>query len=56
MGLMDFVKDAGEKLFGHGPAQAAVKEAAADPSSQAKVQAANSARPMRSSNTSSRST
>jgi nucleoid-associated protein YgaU len=43
MGLMDFVKDAGEKLFGHGPAQAAVKEAAADPSSQAKVQAANSA-------------
>jgi nucleoid-associated protein YgaU len=43
MGLMDFVKDAGEKLFGRGEAQAAVKEAAADPSSQAKVQAANSA-------------
>jgi len=43
MGLIDFVKDAGEKLFGHGEAQAAVKEAAADPSSQAKAQAANAA-------------
>jgi nucleoid-associated protein YgaU len=43
MGLMDFVKDAGEKLFGHGQAQAAVKEAAAEPSNQAKVEAANSA-------------
>src|SRR4029078_4401432 len=42
MGLIDFVKDAGEKLFGRGQAQAAVKDAAADPSNQAKVQAANS--------------
>ena len=31
MGLIDFVKDAGEKLFGHGQAQAAAKEAAAAP-------------------------
>ena len=43
MGLIDFVKDAGEKLFGHREAQAAVKEASADPSSQAKAQAANAA-------------
>ena len=43
MGLIDFVKDAGEKLFGHGQAQAAAKDASADPSNQAKVQAANSA-------------
>ena len=43
MGLIDFVKDAGEKLSGRGQAQAAVKEAAAEPSNQAKVQAANAA-------------
>ena len=43
MGLIDFVKDAGEKLFGRGQAQAAAKEAAAEPSNAAKVQAANSA-------------
>jgi nucleoid-associated protein YgaU len=43
MGLIDFVKDAGEKLFGHGQAQAAAKESAADPADAAKVQAANSA-------------
>ena len=43
MGLIDFVKDAGEKLFGRGQAQAAAKEAAAEPSNQAKVQAANAA-------------
>jgi len=43
MGLIDFVKDAGEKLFGRGQAQAAMKEAAAEPSNQAKVQAANAA-------------
>lgn len=43
MSLMDFVKGAGEKLFGHGPAQAGVNEAAAEPSSQEKLQAANSA-------------
>jgi nucleoid-associated protein YgaU len=43
MDLVDFVKDAGEKLFGHGEAQAAVKEATADPANQAKAQAANAA-------------
>ena len=43
MGLIDFVRDAGEKLFGRGQAQAAIKEAAAEPSNQAKVQAANAA-------------
>lgn len=43
MGLFDFVKEAGEKLFGRGRAQAAVKEAEAEPSNQAKVQAANAA-------------
>ena len=44
MGLIDFVKDAGEKLFGHGRAQAAVKEpSSAEPSSEAKAQAANAA-------------
>jgi nucleoid-associated protein YgaU len=44
MGLMDFVKDAGEKLFGHGQAQAAVTQAAAERSNAATVEtAANSA-------------
>jgi nucleoid-associated protein YgaU len=43
MGLIDFVKDAGEKLFGRGQAQAAVKEAEAEPSNQAKMQTANAA-------------
>jgi nucleoid-associated protein YgaU len=43
MGLIDFVKDAGEKLFGRGQAQAATKDAAADPGDANKVQAANSA-------------
>ena len=43
MGLIDFVKDAGEKLFGRGQAQATAKEATADPSNAAKVQAANAA-------------
>jgi len=43
MGLIDFVKDAGEKLFGRGQAQAAAKEATAEPTNAAKVQAANSA-------------
>ncbi len=43
MGLIDFVKDAGEKLFGRGQAQAAIKDAAAEPSNTAKVQAANAA-------------
>jgi nucleoid-associated protein YgaU len=43
MGLMEFVKEAGEKLFGRGHAQAAMTEANADPSNDAKVRAANSA-------------
>ena len=43
MGLIDFVKDAGEKLFGRGQAQAAAKEAAAEPANAAKMQAANAA-------------
>jgi len=43
MGLIDFVKDAGEKLFGRGQAQVTAKEAAADPANAAKVQAANAA-------------
>ena len=43
MGLMDFVKEAGEKLFGRGQAQGAAVEAKADPGNQAKAQAANAA-------------
>ena len=43
MGLMDFVKEAGEKLFGRGHAQAAMAEATADPNNDAKIQAANAA-------------
>ena len=43
MGLLDFVKDAGEKLFGGGKAKAAMQEAAAAPSDDAKVKAANDA-------------
>ena len=43
MGLMDFVKEAGEKLFGRGQAQAAMAEAKADPNNEAKIKAANSA-------------
>lgn len=43
MGLIDFVKDAGEKLFGRGSAQAAMKEAASSPADAAKAQAANAA-------------
>ena len=43
MGLMDFVKEAGEKLFGHGQAQAAMTAAKADPTNDTKSQAANSA-------------
>ena len=37
------MKDAGEKLFGRGNAQAAMTEAKAAPNDQAKVQAANAA-------------
>ena len=43
MGLIDFVKDAGEKVFGRGGAQAAMAEVKADPNNEAKVQAANAA-------------
>lgn len=43
MGLIDFMKDAGEKLFGHGHAQAATPAAANDADSAAKSAAANSA-------------
>jgi nucleoid-associated protein YgaU len=43
MGLIDFVRDAGEKLFGRGKAEAAMKESKSDPSNEAKVQAANAA-------------
>ena len=43
MGLMDFVKDAGEKLFGRGKAQAAMTEVKAAPADPAKIAAANAA-------------
>ncbi len=43
MGLIDFMKDAGEKLFGHGNAQASMAAAKSDPSNDAKIAAANSA-------------
>ncbi|MEO8537223.1 MAG: peptidoglycan-binding protein LysM, partial [Betaproteobacteria bacterium] len=42
MGLIDFVKSAGEKLFGHGQAQAATSDAAGA-SDAAKLQASNAA-------------
>jgi nucleoid-associated protein YgaU len=43
MGVIDFVREAGEKLFGRGRADAAMKEAKADPGNDAKMQAANGA-------------
>jgi nucleoid-associated protein YgaU len=43
MGLLDFVKDAGEKLFGTGKAKAAMQEAAAAPADEPKLKAANDA-------------
>jgi len=43
MGLMDFVKNAGEKLFGIGKAKAAMQEVAAAPADEAKIKAANDA-------------
>ncbi|MCC7327222.1 MAG: peptidoglycan-binding protein LysM [Burkholderiales bacterium] len=43
MSLISFIKDAGEKLFGKGEAQAAMTEVNADPANDAKVAAANSA-------------
>lgn len=43
MGLIDFVRDAGEKLFGRGRAEAAMKESKGDPGNDAKMKAANDA-------------
>ena len=43
MGLLSFVKEAGEKLFGKGKAQAAMAATQADPASEEKVKAANDA-------------
>ena len=43
MGLLDFVKEAGEKLFGRGQAQAAMAELKAAPQDEAKIAAANAA-------------
>ena len=43
MGLLDFVKNAGEKLFGTGQAKAAMQEAEAAPADADKAKAANDA-------------
>jgi len=43
MRLLDFVKDAGEKLFGTGKAKATMQEAAAAPADAQKIAAANAA-------------
>jgi nucleoid-associated protein YgaU len=43
MGLIDFVKEAGEKLFGRGKTQTMMQEAAAAPNDAEKVAAANAA-------------
>ena len=43
MGMIDFVREAGEKLFGRGHAQAAMAEVKADPNNEAKIAAANGA-------------
>jgi nucleoid-associated protein YgaU len=43
MSLISFVKEAGEKLFGRGQAQAAIKESASAPDDAAKLKAANDA-------------
>jgi len=43
MSLLSFVKEAGEKLFGRGTAQAAIKESSEDPANDAKAKAANDA-------------
>ncbi len=43
MGIIDFVRDAGEKLFGRGRAEAAMKDSKSDPGNDAKTQAANAA-------------
>jgi nucleoid-associated protein YgaU len=43
MGIIDFVRNAGEKLFGRGQAEAAMKESKSDPRNDAKMQQANAA-------------
>ena len=43
MSLISFVKEAGEKLFGHGQAQAAMAEVKSDPANDARIAAANAA-------------
>jgi len=43
MGLLNFIKEAGEKLFSKGQAQTAMSAAQADPSSAEKAKAANDA-------------
>ncbi|MEO6564427.1 MAG: peptidoglycan-binding protein LysM [Casimicrobiaceae bacterium] len=43
MGLLDFVKEAGEKLFGRGKAQAAMAEMKSAPQDAAKIASANAA-------------
>ena len=43
MGLLSFIKEAGEKLFNKGEAKAAITEAQADPSAEAKAKAASDA-------------
>ena len=43
MSLISFVKEAGEKLFGRGQAQAAMAEVKTDPANEAKIAAANAA-------------
>jgi len=43
MGLLSFIKEAGEKLFSKGSAQAAMTQAQADPANAEKAKAANDA-------------
>jgi nucleoid-associated protein YgaU len=43
MNLIEFIKDAGEKLFSRGPTQAKMQDAAANPDDGAKAKAANDA-------------
>ncbi|MEO8137678.1 MAG: peptidoglycan-binding protein LysM [Betaproteobacteria bacterium] len=43
MGLLSFIKEAGEKLFHSGEAKAAIAEAQADPAAEAKAKAASDA-------------
>ena len=57
MGLMSFMKEAGQKLFGHKDAEAAQKQAEAAPNDEAaaaKAEALNKLPPPRSSITSTR--